>query len=141
MLREFGAATGTLADSDDDLFRTVNNLDRFNQVLVENDDAVGQVNTQLATVSQYLADDREDLAAAIETLGGSLDQVEAFVREQPRPAAPQRQQPEVHDRSCCTASARPSPRCCGPCRSRCRASSAPTTPPPAASTGGPTSTS
>ena len=81
MLREFGAATSTLSESDDDLFATVGNFKNFNDMLVANDKGVAQVNRQFAAVTDYLADDRHDLEKAITNLGDALVVVDDFIRD------------------------------------------------------------
>lgn len=81
MLGEFGKATKTLSDSDDDLFATVANLKEFNDMLVSNDRTLADVNRKFASVSNYLAEDREDLADAVSNLGGALADVEDFIHD------------------------------------------------------------
>lgn len=81
MLTEFGEATGTLADSGDDLFATIANFSEFNDMLVANDDSVAAVNRQFATVTAYLAEDRQDLAGAIDELGAALSVLDDFIRD------------------------------------------------------------
>lgn len=76
---EFGQATGTLASSSDDLFATIANFKEFNDMLVANDQSVADVNRQFAAVTDYLADDREDLADAIANLGDALAIVDDFI--------------------------------------------------------------
>lgn len=79
MIDEFGKATGTLANSDDDFFATVGNLDRFNSMLLEHDEGVASANRQLAEVSRYLAEDSDDLGAAIANLGDALAVLDDFI--------------------------------------------------------------
>lgn len=81
MLAEFGKATSTLADVDEDFFATVGNLKEFNDMLVANDRGVANVNRQFAAVTDYLAEDREDLADAIANLGDSLGVLEGFIKD------------------------------------------------------------
>lgn len=81
MLSEFGKATGTLADIDEDFFATIGNLKEFNDMLVANDSGVANVNRQFAAVTDYLAEDREDLADAIANLGSSLSVLEDFIKD------------------------------------------------------------
>ena len=76
---EFGKATGTLADSSDDLFATIANFKEFNDMLVANDRGVANINRQFASVTDYLADDSEDLADAITNLGDALAIVDDFI--------------------------------------------------------------
>ena len=81
MIDESAKASGTLADSGDDLFATIANLKEFNDMLVENDQSVARVNRQFAEVTDYLADDRQELAAAIDNLGQALAIVDDFIRD------------------------------------------------------------
>lgn len=81
MLTEFGKASGTLANTDDDLFATLANLKEFNDMLVANDSTVAKVNQQFAAVTDYLAADRGDMAAAVANLGDALAVVDDFIRD------------------------------------------------------------
>ncbi|RLV55021.1 MCE family protein [Aeromicrobium phragmitis] len=81
MIHEFGKATGTLANSDDDLFATIANFKEFNDMLVANDRTLAQANRQLATVADYLAEDRQDMQAAIANLGQALGILDEFIRD------------------------------------------------------------
>lgn len=80
-ITEFGKAASTLDTSQDDLFGTVSNLKTFNDTLVKNDTGVATVNSQLASVSGYLAQDRQDYALAVSQLSQALAQVQAFIRD------------------------------------------------------------
>ncbi|MFB9314517.1 MCE family protein [Nocardioides plantarum] len=80
-VRDFSKMTSTLSGNDKDLFATVDNLKRFNDMLVANDTQVGDVNRQFATVAAFLADDRDDLAAAMKSLAGALGRVQGFIRD------------------------------------------------------------
>lgn len=79
LIQEFGKATGTLADTGDDLFATLANFKEFNDMLVANDRDVANVNRQFAAVTDYLAEDRADLADAVANLGGALAIVDDFI--------------------------------------------------------------
>ncbi|TYL55377.1 MCE family protein [Nocardioides sp. BGMRC 2183] len=81
MIDDFGDASGTLADVDDDFFATVANLDRLNDELLAHDDEVASANRQLADVASYLSEDREDLAAAITNLGSALGVLDGFIKD------------------------------------------------------------
>ncbi|MBC7595767.1 MAG: MCE family protein [Kineosporiaceae bacterium] len=81
MVAEFGKATGTLANSDADFFDTVSNLKEFNDMLVANDRTLADANRQFASVADYLADDRQDLSAAVANLGDALGIVDNFIRD------------------------------------------------------------
>ena len=80
-LKDFGSAAKTLDNSQADLFVTVSNLKSFNDVLARNDAGITQVNSQLASVSGYLAADRQDFAAATSQLSQALAQVQVFIHD------------------------------------------------------------
>lgn len=81
MITEFGSATATFSNIDEDLFATVSNLKDFTGMLAENDKSVADVNRQFAAVADYLAADRGDLAAAVANLGSALGIVDDFIRD------------------------------------------------------------
>lgn len=81
MIAEFGKATDTLADTDEDFFATLANLKEFNDMLVSNDRGVARANRQFAEVTGYLAADRKDMSAAISNLGGALGILDDFIRD------------------------------------------------------------
>ena len=81
LINEAGKATDTLAGSDQDLFATVSNLKEFNDMLVANDRGVADVNQQFASVADYLAADRHDLADAVANLGDALAILDDFIRD------------------------------------------------------------
>ncbi len=80
-IEDLGAALDTVATPDDDLFETVRNLQTFTSTLAENDQAVTDLNTNLATVSDQLAGERDDLALALQNLAIALTEVSTFVQE------------------------------------------------------------
>ncbi len=69
----------TLSGSDEDLFATVDNLQKFTSALAASDDQVNRFNEQAADVSRFLADERGDLAAAVRQLGIALGAVQQFI--------------------------------------------------------------
>lgn len=81
MIREFGAASATLADLDESFFGTIVNLDALNDMLVENDDTVARVNDQFADVAGFLADDRESMGEAAEHLADAMAVLDDFIRD------------------------------------------------------------
>ncbi len=81
MIAEFGEATATLSDIDEDFFATLANLKEFNDMLVANDRGVANVNRQFAAVTDYLAEDREELADAIANLGDALAVLDDFIKD------------------------------------------------------------
>jgi len=80
-LTGFSQAVETLAENRDDLFGSVENLQVFTSALATVDAQVGQFNDNLAAVSEQLAGEREDLAAAIALLSSALGQVAGFVQQ------------------------------------------------------------
>lgn len=81
MIGEFSKATATLSNIDTDFFSTVANLEKFNDMLVANDQTVAQVNEQFADVTDYLADDSDDLTAAVTNLSEALVILDDFIRD------------------------------------------------------------
>ncbi|HEX7306463.1 MCE family protein [Lentzea sp.] len=80
-LKNLGQATRTLSGSKEDLFATVDNLQKFTAMLAANDSQVRDFNQQLADVSKMLADERGDLGAALSELATALGQVQGFVKD------------------------------------------------------------
>jgi len=80
-IRELSAATDALADSRGDLFDTVDNLQRFTKTLAESDAQVRSFNDELAGVSGYLAEDRDELGLALSSLGTALTDVHGFIEQ------------------------------------------------------------
>ncbi|MDX8036288.1 MCE family protein [Lentzea sp. BCCO 10_0856] len=81
MLKNLGQATRTLSGSKEDLFATVDNLQKFTAMLAANDSQVRDFNKQLADVSKMLADERGDLGAALNELATALQQVQGFIKD------------------------------------------------------------
>ncbi len=81
MIRELGKATQTLSGSQDDLFATVDNIQKFTTMLATNDDQVRRFDAQLAELSQFFADERDDFAAALHELASALGIVQRFVQD------------------------------------------------------------
>ncbi|MFI6098909.1 MCE family protein [Lentzea sp. NPDC051213] len=80
-LKNLGQATRTLSGSKEDLFATVDNLQKFTAMLAANDSQVRDFNRQLADVSKLLADERGDLGAALKELATALQQVQGFIKD------------------------------------------------------------
>ncbi|MGH3759024.1 MCE family protein [Actinophytocola sp.] len=78
-ITQLSQMAGTLSGSDEDLFATVDNLQKFTSALAASDDAVNRFNEQAADVSRFLADERGDLAAAVQQLGIALGAVQRFI--------------------------------------------------------------
>ncbi len=73
-------AVEVFADGSGDLFGTVRALDEFTGALAANDAAVSRFMSDLGAVSQQLASEKDELAAALSNLSGVLAKVEDFVR-------------------------------------------------------------
>ena len=71
----------TLSAGRDDLFGSVADLQRFVTALAQSDEQVGQFNELLATASQELAGQGEDLAAALRSLVTALADITGFIRD------------------------------------------------------------
>ncbi|WP_442860997.1 MCE family protein [Amycolatopsis sp. CA-230715] len=80
-VRNFADLAKTLAGSKDDLFGTVDELQKFTGMLAGDDDKVRGVNKQLTTVLETLSADRKELSGALTTLGGALADVQDFIRK------------------------------------------------------------
>jgi phospholipid/cholesterol/gamma-HCH transport system substrate-binding protein len=74
-------ALSTLADGRQDLFGSIANLQRFTTMLAESDQQVRLFNAQLADVAEQLAGERQELAAALRSLGVALAEITEFVRQ------------------------------------------------------------
>jgi phospholipid/cholesterol/gamma-HCH transport system substrate-binding protein len=71
----------TLDNSKDDLFSTVRNLQSFTTTLATSDAQLNEFYQRLGDVTGFLADDSDDVAAALSALGNSLGDVQSFVAE------------------------------------------------------------
>jgi phospholipid/cholesterol/gamma-HCH transport system substrate-binding protein len=81
LIQQLSAATRTLSGYSGDLFGTIDNLRKFTTMLKDNDAQVRDAVNQLAQVSGFLAADRQDLAAALNTLATALGQVRTFIQD------------------------------------------------------------
>lgn len=79
-LGDLSQATRTLANSREDLFGTVKNLQAFSDALAKSDAQVRQFNDQLAQVAHDLAAERTDLGAALHNLSVALTDVAGFIK-------------------------------------------------------------
>jgi virulence factor Mce-like protein len=80
MLRDLGKATRTLNGSQDDLFTTLESVQRFTTMLAQNDASVGKFNALMVDVTQFLASERDDFGASLHELTDALSQVQDFVK-------------------------------------------------------------
>ncbi|MFB4305448.1 MCE family protein [Actinomadura sp. GTD37] len=74
-------AAKTLSGSQRDLFATIRGLQTFTTMLKTNDGQVRQAERQLADVTGFLADDREELDAALKALTVALARVKVFIQD------------------------------------------------------------
>jgi phospholipid/cholesterol/gamma-HCH transport system substrate-binding protein len=80
-IHDFSELTTTLDDNKDELFGSAKELEGFISTLAKNDDTVRQFNQSLSGVSDLLAGERTELAAALKNLSVGLDQVATFVSD------------------------------------------------------------
>jgi phospholipid/cholesterol/gamma-HCH transport system substrate-binding protein len=81
MIRNLSEAAVTFGEGSGDLFDTVSALARFTEVLAANDAVVRAFMKDLAQVSAALADEREELTAALASVSDAVGTVESFVRD------------------------------------------------------------
>ncbi|MEU6038941.1 MCE family protein [Actinomadura sp. NPDC047616] len=72
---------GTLSEDREDVAQTIENLRIITRALKDNDAQVRQFNRHLSGVSAQLAAEREELSAALNTLGPTLRNVQRFVKD------------------------------------------------------------
>ncbi|MGH3389673.1 MAG: MCE family protein [Actinomadura sp.] len=70
----------TLSEDRGDVAATIENLRQITAVMVANDQQIRRFNQDLASVSTQLADEKEELGAALRTLGPTLRNVNRFVK-------------------------------------------------------------
>ncbi|WP_310278351.1 MCE family protein [Haloactinomyces albus] len=80
-LKNLGRMSTTLSGSSEDLFTTVDKLQKFTSMLADNDGRVRRFNAQMREVNELLADQRDDLGSALSELALALGKVESFVRD------------------------------------------------------------
>ena len=71
----------TLSEHRDDLFSSLDNLQTFTSALASIDAQVGEFNTNMAAVADLLAQERQDLASAVQLLNQALSDVSGFVQD------------------------------------------------------------
>lgn len=81
MITQLSQAQGTLSGGREDLFGTVDHLQKFNRVLADSDGQVRRFNSQLADTAHFLAGERGELGKALHELGPALKDVAGFVRD------------------------------------------------------------
>ena len=80
-IKNFSELSETLDDNKDELFDSAAQLEGFINTLAQNDTTVRQFNQSLSGVSDLLAGERQELAAALQNLSVGLGQVTKFVKE------------------------------------------------------------
>jgi len=80
-IQDFSQLTQTLDDNKDQLFGSAKELEGFISTLAQNDSTVRQFNQSLSGVSDLLAGERGDLAAALKNLSTGLGNVAQFVKD------------------------------------------------------------
>ncbi|UDY23973.1 MCE family protein [Nocardioides sp. Kera G14] len=78
---DFSDLTQTLDNNKDKLFGSAQQLEGFINTLAKNDDTVRNFNTSIASVSDLLAGERNDLASSLRNLASALGDVQTFVKE------------------------------------------------------------
>ncbi len=78
---DLSLALQAVSGGKNDLFSTVKNLQSFTSTLATNDAQVRRLNTDLASVSDQLAGERGDLAAALKNLAIALSETSTFVHD------------------------------------------------------------
>jgi virulence factor Mce-like protein len=73
--------SSTLSNNSGDLFKTVDNLQKFTTMLADSDAAVRQFSSQVTDVTAFLASERADLAAAVNQLSIALGMVQQFIND------------------------------------------------------------
>ncbi len=80
-LKNVGELTQTLSDNKDELFGSLAQVQDFTTTLARNDQTVRQFNDSLASGANLLADERQELAAVLKSLGIALAEVRTFIRD------------------------------------------------------------
>jgi len=83
-IRNLSKFTSTLDDNKDELFGASRQIEVFVKALADNDRTVRDFNDSLASASDLLADERQDLAAALRNLSIALTEVRTFVKDNRR---------------------------------------------------------
>ncbi|MFE9407865.1 MCE family protein [Streptomyces sp. NPDC006704] len=80
-IEQFGKAAKTLDGSSDHLFNTLSYLRTFTTMLKNKDGAVRDAQNQLADVTSFFADNKDNLAGALKELGTALGDVKTFIQD------------------------------------------------------------
>jgi ABC-type transporter Mla subunit MlaD len=91
-IKQLSAAATTLSNSKGNLFATVDSLQQFTNALAASDSQMRGFDDKLSDVTGYLADDRQELADALNALSTALPQVQNFIQSNE-----QNLEPNVHN--------------------------------------------
>ncbi|MDG4862513.1 MCE family protein [Streptomyces sp. T-3] len=80
-IHQLGGASAVLNGNSGDLVETVEQLQQFISMLKRKDGQVRRAETQLSEIAGFLAEDKDDLAAALKQLGTALGQVKGFISD------------------------------------------------------------
>ncbi|OLR92095.1 MCE family protein [Actinokineospora bangkokensis] len=80
-VRDLGDLARTLSNSQDDLFATVDGLQKFTTMLAQNDSQVRKLDQLLDTVSKTFADERGNFDEALRELASALGTVQGFIKD------------------------------------------------------------
>lgn len=80
-ITELAKLTKTVDGSKDALFSSMEKIEQFVSALEANDDSVRSFNTSLASVSDVLADESDDLQGAVRELATALSQIQTYVAD------------------------------------------------------------
>jgi virulence factor Mce-like protein len=80
-IHDLGTLTGTLDNNREELFGAAARLQDFMGTLAENDQTVRDFNQSMASVSEMLAGEREELAASLRNLATAMTAVRGFVED------------------------------------------------------------
>ncbi len=80
-IEDFGKFSATLEDNKEELFGASRELNNFLSTLANNDQTVRDFNQSLASVSELLAGERQELTAMLDNLGTALKEVRTFVKD------------------------------------------------------------
>ncbi|MFF3152963.1 MCE family protein [Streptomyces sp. NPDC057910] len=80
-IEQFGKAAKTLDGSSEHLFATLSYLQTFTTMLKNKDGAVRDAQNQLADVTSFFADNKDNLAGALKELGTALGNVKTFIQD------------------------------------------------------------
>jgi phospholipid/cholesterol/gamma-HCH transport system substrate-binding protein len=80
-IKNLGEFARTASDSKDDLFNSVDNISKFTAMLAADDGQVKQAISQIASISEVLADQRDQFSGALTELTQALSVVQGFIKD------------------------------------------------------------